>query len=73
MFVTKRDGTKERVQFDKVTSRIKSLCEGLDMEFVDPVSRAARSAAPRGVEHMVVCAMRPDPASPLAFCVFSVV
>ncbi|GLV32988.1 Ribonucleoside diphosphate reductase large subunit [Carabus blaptoides fortunei] len=36
MFVTKRDGRKEEVQYDKITSRIKSLCYGLNDEFVDP-------------------------------------
>ena len=38
MYVVKRDGRKEDVQFDKITARIKNLCEGLDMEFVDPVA-----------------------------------
>ena len=35
MHVTKRDGRVEGVQFDKVTSRIKKLCDGL--LYVDPV------------------------------------
>lgn len=34
----KRDGRKQDVHFDKITSRIKNLCEGLDMDFIDPVS-----------------------------------
>lgn len=37
MYVLKRDGRKEEIQFDKITKRIKNLCEGLDMDFVDPV------------------------------------
>ncbi len=37
MFVIKRDGKKEGVRFDKITSRIKKLCYGLDDQFVDPV------------------------------------
>lgn len=38
MYVVKRDGRKEDVQFDKITARIKHLCRGLDMDFVDPVA-----------------------------------
>ena len=30
MFVVKRDGRREKVHFDKFTSRIKKLCYGLD-------------------------------------------
>ncbi|KAL5012031.1 hypothetical protein ScPMuIL_010582 [Solemya velum] len=32
----KRDGRKESVMFDKITSRIQKLCYGLHHEFVDP-------------------------------------
>jgi hypothetical protein len=35
MFVFKRDGRKERVQFDKITARVSRLCYGLDAEHVD--------------------------------------
>ncbi|KAL7017563.1 hypothetical protein ACKWTF_010434 [Chironomus riparius] len=38
MFVIKRDGRREEVHFDKITSRIQKLCYGLNMDFVDPVS-----------------------------------
>ena len=34
-FVTKSDGRKERVQFDKITARVSRLCYGLDPEYVD--------------------------------------
>jgi ribonucleoside-diphosphate reductase alpha chain len=37
MLVVKRDGRKETVAFDKITSRIKKLCYALDPEHVDPV------------------------------------
>jgi len=37
MYVQKRDGRREPVTFDKITSRIKKLCYGLNAEFVDPV------------------------------------
>ena len=37
MFVIKRDGRTEKVHFDKITSRIKKLCYGLNEAFVDPV------------------------------------
>jgi ribonucleoside-diphosphate reductase subunit M1 len=36
MFVVKRDGRKEAVHYDKITSRIEKFCEGLNMEFIDP-------------------------------------
>ncbi|KAK2465404.1 hypothetical protein APHAL10511_002758 [Amanita phalloides] len=36
-YVFKRDGRKERVQFDKITSRIDKLCYGLDMNYVNPI------------------------------------
>jgi ribonucleoside-diphosphate reductase subunit M1 len=35
MFVVKRDGRRENVHFDKVTSRIHKLCYGLDSSHVD--------------------------------------
>lgn len=38
MYVLKRDGRKEPVMFDKITSRIQKLCYGLNMEFIDPPS-----------------------------------
>ncbi|GAB0094490.1 Ribonucleoside-diphosphate reductase [Sergentomyia squamirostris] len=36
MFVIKRDGRKEGVNCDKITSRINKLCYGLNMNFVNP-------------------------------------
>ncbi len=42
MYVIKRNGTKEPVQFDKITARIKKLCYGLDMSYVDPVAVAMK-------------------------------
>ncbi len=38
MFVFKRDGRRERVQFDKITARVSRLCYGLDPEHVDPAA-----------------------------------
>ncbi|KAI3330082.1 ribonucleoside-diphosphate reductase large chain [Ustulina deusta] len=38
MYVKKRDGRQERVQFDKITARVSRLCYGLDTEHVDPVA-----------------------------------
>ena len=38
MYVTKRDGRKEPVHFDKITSRIQKLCYGLDMDYIDPAA-----------------------------------
>ena len=37
MYVVKRDGQSQEVKFDAITRRIKTLCEGLDPRFVDPV------------------------------------
>ena len=37
MYVIKRSGDKEKVHFDKITARIRKLCYGLDVGFVDPV------------------------------------
>ena len=37
MFVIKRDGREEKVHFDKITSRIKKMCYGLDNKYVDPI------------------------------------
>ncbi|KAM7360956.1 ribonucleoside diphosphate reductase large subunit [Cochliomyia hominivorax] len=42
LFVLKRDGRKEEVHFDKITSRIQKLCYGLNMDFVDPVAITLR-------------------------------
>ena len=36
MFVIKRDGEKQAVSFDKITTRITTLCKGLASQ-VDPV------------------------------------
>ncbi|KAF9464106.1 ribonucleotide reductase [Collybia nuda] len=36
-FVFKRGKRKERVQFDKITTRIDKLCYGLDMNYVNPI------------------------------------
>lgn len=37
MYVIKRDGQKQEVKFDSITSRVRRLCEGLDPNYVDPV------------------------------------
>ena len=37
-YLSFKDGRKEEVHFDKITSRIQKLCYGLDMEYIDPVS-----------------------------------
>ncbi|KAL4715575.1 hypothetical protein ACJJTC_009201 [Scirpophaga incertulas] len=38
LYVLKRGGRMEEVHIDKITSRVKKLCYGLNMDFVDPVS-----------------------------------
>lgn len=42
MQVVKRDGRKEPVQFDKITTRIMKLCYNLDQRFIDPVEVAKK-------------------------------
>lgn len=42
MQVVKRDGHREDVSFDKITARIKKLCYGLDMRFVEPIEIAKK-------------------------------
>mmetsp|Transcript_68653 Transcript_68653/g.112694 ORF Transcript_68653/g.112694 Transcript_68653/m.112694 type:complete len:819 (-) Transcript_68653:137-2593(-) len=37
MFVVKRDGRSQEVKFDNITKRIRTLCDGLDPRFIDPV------------------------------------
>lgn len=37
MYVVKRDGQRHEVRFDAITKRIRTLCDGLDPKFVDPV------------------------------------
>lgn len=44
MYVVKRDGRRERVQFDKITARINKLSYGLNPEFCDPVIVAQKVA-----------------------------
>ncbi len=34
MFVVKRNGERERIQFDKITQRIAKLCDGLNSEYL---------------------------------------
>lgn len=42
MFVVKRSGRKEAVQFDKITTRVENLCFGLDTKYIDPVMVAQK-------------------------------
>eukprot|EP00933_Yihiella_yeosuensis_P025531 TRINITY_DN197_c0_g1_i2.p1 TRINITY_DN197_c0_g1~~TRINITY_DN197_c0_g1_i2.p1 ORF type:complete len:832 (-),score=223.49 TRINITY_DN197_c0_g1_i2:505-2934(-) len=37
MYVLKRDGQRQEVKFDNITKRLRTLCDGLDDKFVDPV------------------------------------
>jgi ribonucleoside-diphosphate reductase subunit M1 len=40
MYVLKRNGQKQPVQFDKITARIQRLCYGLNPNFVDAIAVA---------------------------------
>jgi len=42
MLVIKRDGRRESVKFDKITTRIEKLCYGLNPQYVDPVDIAKK-------------------------------
>jgi ribonucleotide reductase alpha subunit len=38
MYVIKRNGDQEPVHFDKITERIKKLCYGLNLSYIDPAA-----------------------------------
>ncbi|AFL86300.1 ribonucleoside-diphosphate reductase, alpha subunit [Belliella baltica DSM 15883] len=42
MLVIKRDGRRESVRFDKITSRIEKLCYGLDDRYIQPIEVAKK-------------------------------
>ena len=42
MYITKRDGRKEAVLFDKISARIEKLCYGLDSNYVDHIAIAQK-------------------------------
>ncbi|AAM92361.1 ribonucleotide reductase large subunit [Ectromelia virus] len=42
MFVVKRNGCRENVMFDKITSRIRKLCYGLNTDHIDPIKIAMK-------------------------------
>lgn len=42
MEVIKRDGLRERVKLDKILSRVKKQCYGLDMDYVEPMEIAKK-------------------------------
>lgn len=42
MQVIKRDGRREDVSFDKITARIKKLCYGLEMRYLEPIEIAKK-------------------------------
>lgn len=50
MFVVKRDGRKEDVKFDKITSRINKLCYGLDNRFVDSIKISQKVRVVEGLK-----------------------
>ena len=42
MEVIKRDKSREKVKLDKILSRVKRQCYGLDMNFVEPMEVAKK-------------------------------
>jgi ribonucleoside-diphosphate reductase alpha chain len=42
MLVIKRDGRRESVRFDKITTRIENLCYGLDGRYIHPIEVAKK-------------------------------
>ncbi|MCM0060275.1 MAG: ribonucleoside-diphosphate reductase subunit alpha [Algoriphagus sp.] len=42
MLVIKRDGRRESVRFDKITTRIENLCHELDPKFIQPIEVAKK-------------------------------
>jgi ribonucleoside-diphosphate reductase alpha chain len=51
MFVIKRDGRHEEMKFDKITKRVKILCNGLNMDFVNPSKVTQKVSA--GITDMI--------------------
>lgn len=45
MYVVKRSGNQEPVSFDKITNRIRKLCDGLNSEYIDPAIITAKVAS----------------------------
>jgi hypothetical protein len=45
MYVMKRDGKRESVHFDKITSRISKLCNGLDSKVRESDKEESKDAA----------------------------
>ncbi|KAF2872546.1 ribonucleotide reductase [Massariosphaeria phaeospora] len=64
MFVFKRDGRKERVQFDKITARVSRLCYGLDPDHVDPAAITMKTIS--GIYHGVTTVQLDDLAAETA-------
>lgn len=67
MYVVKRTGERQEVHFDKITSRIKKLCYGLNADYVDPVrGRRAALIGARGFdcEFRALTALPPPPPPP---------
>lgn len=42
MQVVKRSGKRENVSFDKITARVKKLCYGLNMDYIEPIDIAKK-------------------------------
>ena len=64
MYVVKRNGQKQPVQFDKITARLMKLVYGLNSEFVDPIAVSQKVTG--GTRRLSVCmiAMRCCSAAP---------
>lgn len=45
MYVIKRNGNQEPVHFDKITNRIRKLCNGLNEDYIDPTIITSKIAA----------------------------
>ena len=63
MFVIKRDGSTEEMQFDKITKRVKALCGGLDSS-INPTKVAQQVTA--GAKNMMTTQQMDDHASSVA-------
>lgn len=54
MYVIKRDSRKERINFDKITSRLDALLDGLDQSKIFP-KLISQKIAPKIANHMTTC------------------
>lgn len=64
VYIVKRNGQQQEMLLDKITSRIKKLCYGLDKKYVDPAAITLKVRL-SGDHHVVKFCREAAPASPV--------